>query len=71
MAVTAHPKDVQGKVLDTKVANLTAALAAINPASAGVAAKLASDLDQAQRETVSHYMAKGRITAASVLSTLS
>ena len=70
MTVTAYPKDVAGAVLQTKVANAQTAFNSISPASASAKAAAATALDQAQREAVEHYLATGRITAASILSTL-
>jgi len=68
MAVKPAPRDSVGAVLDTAVTNLiTASNAAANKAHA---AALAAALDQAQRELVNHYMMIGRITAATILSTL-
>lgn len=69
MAVGSHPKDASGLALDTKIVNLTAALAAVGNGPAKV--RLTDDLAAAQREAVVHYMNIGRISAATVLSTLS
>lgn len=69
MAVTARSNDNDGKILDANIANLTAAVA--NTSSTITKEVLRSKLDQAQREAVLHYMEHNRITAATVLSTLS
>jgi len=68
MAVTATPRDSAGATLDTKIANITAAKAATT--STALKEHLAVQLDLAQREAVVHYMEHGRITAATILSTL-
>lgn len=70
MAVKPFPKDNVGAELDTKVTNLTSTANAIHPASAGAKAAAAAALDQAQRELVNHYMTNGRLSAATILSTL-
>ena len=69
MAVTAHPKDLSGQALDTKIINLTAAAA--NTSSTLTKSQVATNLDLAQREAVNHYLERGRISAATILSTLS
>lgn len=69
MTVTAHPKDPSGQALDTKISNLTTAQAAVS--STLTKERLTNDLDAAQREAVNHYMERGRIKAATILSTLS
>lgn len=68
MAVGSHPKDASGLALDTKIVNLTAALAAAGNGPSKV--RITDDLDAAQREAVNHYMNIGRIKASVVLSTL-
>lgn len=69
MAVKPLNKDKDGSVLDTNVTTLTTTVANLGNSPAKFAAQAA--LDQAQRELVLHYLNNGRITAASVLSTLS
>lgn len=64
MAVTAAAGDADGKAIDTRITALTANVAA---GVQGAAALLA----QTQFEAVQHYLAHGRITAATILSTLS
>lgn len=68
MAVGAHPKDVSGQSIDTKITNLTASLAAIGNGPAKT--RITTDLDAAQREAVVHYMSIGRISAATILANL-
>lgn len=69
MTVKPTARDAAGVDLDTKVTALsTAATAAAGKAQA---AALNAALDQAQRELVYHYLDTGRITAASILSSLS
>lgn len=68
MSVTARPNDTGGSSLDTKIANITAAKAATT--STALKEHLAVQLDRAQQEAVIHYMEHGRITAATILSTL-
>jgi uncharacterized membrane protein len=69
MTVTANPRDSEGARLATIVTNLTATLASAGGKAHAPA--IAAALDQAQRELVLHYLMVGRITAATVLSTLS
>ncbi len=68
MTVTASPKDIDGMNVNTKVANLTAAVAAVS--SPLTKAAVSQVLDQTQRELVNHYMETGRLTAANILSTM-
>jgi len=70
MAVKPLPRDVDGSNLDTNVTKLQTAFNAIPAASASAKAAAAAALDQAQRELVIHYLARGRLTAASILSTM-
>lgn len=69
MAVTARSQDTDGKLLDAKIVSLTAAQAATSSALTKHA--IALQLDQAQRDAVQHYIEHNRITAATILSTLS
>jgi hypothetical protein len=69
MAVTAYPRDNDGKRLDTKITNLVAAIAA-SSATGSTAARLAAELDASQREAVTHYMERGRLIAANILATM-
>lgn len=68
MTVKPTARDTAGVDLDTKVTSLSAAVTA----SVGKAhnASLSAQLDQAQRELVYHYLDTGRLSAASVLSTM-
>jgi hypothetical protein len=68
MSVSAYPKDSDGAALSTKVTALSTQASALGNGPAKFAAQVA--LDQAQRELVDHYMAKGRLTAANILSTM-
>lgn len=69
MAVTARSNDIDGKALDSTITSLTAAIASTQ--STLTKEVLRGKLDQAQREAVLHYMEHNRISAATVLSTLS
>jgi hypothetical protein len=72
MTVTASPKDTRGKELDAKIVAATTAAATINASLSPVSRAYADQaLAQAQQEAVIHYMNKGRISAATILSTLS
>lgn len=69
MAVTPNPKDNDGRLLQ---ANVNALQIATNAASGkSHFAALSAQLDQAQRELVSHFLNVGRLQAASILSTMS
>ena len=68
MTVSAYPKDSAGAALSAKVTALSTQATALGNGPAKVAA--AALLDQTQRELVYHYMAQGRLTAASILSTM-
>lgn len=70
MAVTASLKDRDGAQLDAKITALTAAIAAL-PAGTHGRYALAAQVEQAQVDAVNHYIRVGRISAATVLSTLS
>ena len=65
MAVTAAPGDANGAAIDARITALAANLAT------GKIPGAADLLAQTQVEAVYHYMAKGRISAATILSTLS
>jgi hypothetical protein len=69
MPVTASAGDAAGAAIDAKITALAAYVTAT--ASSMVAASAVRMLDQARREAVEHYLAKGRIDAATILSTLS
>lgn len=68
MTVTAYPRDAEGSRLTVNVAALTTQVAAVS--SPAHKAAMAASLDQAQRELVLHYLDTGRLTAASILSTM-
>ncbi len=70
MTVSARPRDFAGAHLQTKVADLTAVLAALPAASASAKNAAAVELDLAQRELLYHYMSTGRLLAANILSTM-
>ena len=72
MAVTFKGPDYTGRAYDQTITNLTAQLAVISQTLSPLhyhAVKQA--LDQAQKDAVAYYLSTGRITAATVLSTLS
>lgn len=72
MAVTFKGPDVNGRQLDQTITNLTAQLAVINASLSPTAYhRVKQELDYAQQAAVVYYMSTGRITAATVLSTLS
>lgn len=64
MAVTASTNDTAGAAIDARI---TALAANVTAGVKGAEALLA----QTQVQAVDHYMWKGRITAATILSTLS
>jgi hypothetical protein len=64
MAVTAAAGDADGKAIDARITSLTANVAANVQGAKDL-------LAQAQFEAVQHYLYKGRIVAATILSTLS
>ena len=68
MTVTARPKDVDGSNLDTQITGLKSQLALTTSALTKEA--LNQRLDTLQRELVSHYLSVGRLTASSILSTM-
>lgn len=70
MAVTASLKDRDGQILDAKITSLTAALNAM-PAGNPSRVSMASQVEQAQVDAVNHYIRVGRISVATILSTLS
>ena len=67
MAVTPHPRDTAGTNKQTEITNLQAAVVS----SPGAKAFLDAKTEQAQKELVLHYMNIGRLSAATILSTLS
>lgn len=69
MAVSPHPKDSNGTVLDAKVTSLSTQASALGNGPSKFAAN--AELLKARIELVNHYMANGRIDPATVLSTLS
>jgi len=67
MSVTPHPKDAAGTAKQAEVTALQA-----NPTTSTLAkARVDQALDTAQKELVTHYMNIGRLSAATILSTLS
>lgn len=69
MSITAPPpKDNNAAELTTKISGLQTSVN--NSSGKANAASLAAALDQSQRELVYHYMETGRLTAASILSTM-
>lgn len=70
MAVTASLKDRDGQIIDAKITSLTTAM---NAFAAGSSARnsMAAQIELAQVDAVNHYIRVGRISAATVLSTLS
>ncbi len=68
MTVTALPKDGNGAVLAAKVTARTTVANALGNGPSKVFAN--AQLDQDQQELVVHYMATGRLSAASILSTM-
>lgn len=70
MAVTASLRDRDGQIIDAKIVSLTAAIAAM-PTGAHGRYALAAQVEQAQVDAVNHYIRLGRISAATILSTLS
>ncbi len=72
MAVTASGNDPNGKQLDATIANLTSQLAVINSSTSTLAYnRVKQELNYAQVAAVTYYMSTGRISAATILSTLS
>jgi hypothetical protein len=69
MTVAVVAKDSDGVLLQTNIALLTAQLAATS--STLTKESLRIKLDSAQREFVYHCLDVGRITAATIISTLS
>jgi hypothetical protein len=69
MTVVAYPKDPDGMLLQANINALTTQLN--NTSATLVKEAVRVKLDQAQRELVYHYLDVGRITAATILSTLS
>ena len=69
MTVLATSKDPDGLLLQTQITALNTQIN--NIASTLTKESLRIKLDQLQREAVYHFLDTGRITAATVLSTLS
>ena len=69
MTVLATSKDPDGLLLQTQITSLNTQIN--NTASTLTKESLRIKLDQLQRESVYHFLDVGRITAATVLSTLS
>ena len=69
MTVLATSKDPDGLLLQTQITALNTQIN--NTASTLTKESLRIKLDQLQRESVYHFLDVGRITAATVLSTLS
>ena len=69
MTVVAHPGDNDGVLLQADINSTTAQLNSTSNTLVKEAIRL--KLDQLQRELVYHYLDVGRITAATILSTLS
>jgi hypothetical protein len=69
MTVVAYPKDPDAVLLQANINAITTQLN--NTSSTLVKETIRLKLDQLQRELVYHYMDVGRITAATILSTLS
>jgi len=70
MPVTASSGDQVGKALDAQIVALQALIAA-QPAGSQHAKAFAGQLEVLQRQVVSYYVLRGRISAALILSTLS
>lgn len=70
MAVTASLKDRDGQILDAKITSLTAAMAAM-PTGAPSRVAMSTQVELAQVDAVNHYIRVGRISASTILSTLS
>lgn len=69
MAVTASLKDRDGQILDAKITSLTAAMNAFTNGSSA-RASMSAQIELAQIDAVNHYIRLGRISAATILSTL-
>jgi hypothetical protein len=69
MTVLATSKDPDGILLQTQITAITTQLNLTT--STNVKETIRLKLDQAQREAVYHFLDVGRITAATILSTLS
>lgn len=68
MTVTPFPRDNDGRLLNANIALLQTAVNAASGKAHFTALSL--QLDQAQRELVHHYLEVGRLSAASILSTM-
>jgi hypothetical protein len=71
MTVTASPQDAAGAQIDQSIAALQAIVTADNASAAAVDFSVQQQLLQLQTDAVDHYMAVGRISPATILSTLS
>lgn len=70
MAVTASLKDRDGQILDAKITSLNAAMTAM-PAGSPQRVSMTSQVESAQVDAVNHYIRVGRLSVATILSTLS
>lgn len=68
MTVIARPRDTDGTALQANINSLTTQIGVTS--SALTLNHMNIKLDQAQRELVAHYLDTGRLTAASILSTM-
>lgn len=68
MTVSAHPRDAAGASVQSAITSLTTKLTITSSPLA--VNQMNVKLDQLQREAVIHFMNIGRITAASILSTM-
>lgn len=71
MAVTPPSKDSSGQALQATVTALTTQISNTPTSAVALLANLNIALNQAQVALVMHYLEIGRITAATILSTLS
>jgi hypothetical protein len=71
MAVTAASNDQGGAQIDLQIANIIAQIADQAASGNGAGTDFTYQLNQLQVQAVDHYMAVGRISAATILSTLS
>ena len=69
MTVKALPRDTDGSNLDTAITTLQSQIS--KTSNTLVKEQLNLKLRQAQVELVDHYMARGRLDPASILSTMS
>jgi len=68
MTVSAHPRDAAGASVQAAITSLTTKLTITSGPSA--VNQMNVKLDQLQREAVIHFMNIGRLSAASILSTM-